>query len=104
MNDQRFTDDCKFTPYWWDQVTARTNTEERHSKPLPKTADVVVIGSGYTGLHAALQTARGGRSTLVIDAEDSGWGCSTRNGGQISISIKGNLETLTRRYGPERAA
>jgi len=37
-------------------------------------ADVVVVGSGYTGLHTALQTARGGRHTVVLDAEDAGWG------------------------------
>jgi glycine/D-amino acid oxidase-like deaminating enzyme len=69
--------------------------------PLPRTVDVLVVGAGYTGLHAALQIARGGRETLVVDAEQAGWGCSTRNGGQISTSIKPSLEVLTKRYGPE---
>ncbi len=71
--------------------------------PLPSRADVVIVGSGYTGLHAALQTARAGRHTLVIDAEDAGWGCSTRNGGQISTSVKPGLAALARRYGEPRA-
>lgn len=94
-----FTPDCKLAPYWWDHVP-------RPSLPqgaLPAKADVVVVGSGYTGLHAALQTARGGRHTVVIDAEAAGYGCSTRNGGQISISIKPDLAELSRRHGPERA-
>jgi glycine/D-amino acid oxidase-like deaminating enzyme len=70
---------------------------------LPATVDVAVIGAGYTGLHAALQTARGERSTLVLDAEEAGWGCSTRNGGQVSTSIKPSFELLAKRHGATRA-
>ena len=44
-----------------------------------------------------------GRSTLVVDAEDAGWGCSSRNGGQISTSIKPGFDVLARRHGEERA-
>lgn len=54
-------------------------------------------------MHAALETARGGRLTMVLDAQDPGWGCSTRNGGQISTSIKPSLEKLAARHGIERA-
>ncbi|MDF1750040.1 MAG: FAD-binding oxidoreductase [Alphaproteobacteria bacterium] len=70
---------------------------------LPNRVDVAVIGSGYTGLNAALETVRGGRSTLVLDAEQAGWGCSSRNGGQISTSIKPSIEKLARKFGIERA-
>ena len=69
----------------------------------PASADVLVIGSGYTGLSAAIPTARGGRHTVVLDAEAAGWGCSTRNGGQISTSIKLSFEQLSARHGSERA-
>ncbi len=69
----------------------------------PASADVLVIGSGYTGLSAAIQTAREGRHTVVLDAEAAGWGCSTRNGGQISTSIKPSFEQLSARHGSERA-
>ena len=72
------------------------------TEPLD-TVDVAIVGSGYTGLHAAISTVRGGRSTLVLDAEVPGWGCSTRNGGQISTSIKPSLKKLTASYGPDRA-
>lgn len=91
--------DVALTPYWW--VGAGAPPAEPVA--LPQAADVVVIGSGYTGLHAALQTARAGRSTVVVDAEALGWGCSSRNGGQISTSIKPGLATLERRYGRARA-
>ena len=70
---------------------------------LPKSVDVAVIGSGYTGLHAAIQVARGGRDTLVLDAEKAGWGCSTRNGGQISTSLKYAYRDLEKRYGKDIA-
>lgn len=64
---------------------------------------MLVIGSGYTGLHCALEAARGGRQTLVIDAEDAGFGCSTRNGGQISGEIKPSYDELRRRHGDDVA-
>jgi len=75
---------CKNTPYWLDGLEEPTAT--RHS--LPAKTDVLVIGSGYTSLHAALQTSREGSDTVVIDTHDPGHGCSTRNGGQISTSVK----------------
>lgn len=83
------------TPYWWDEVPRPQIADA----PPPRKADVVVIGSGYTGLSAALQLARGGRDTVVLDAAEVGWGCSTRNGGQVSTSIKPDAPALSRRHG-----
>ncbi|MFO1079367.1 MAG: FAD-binding oxidoreductase [Reyranellaceae bacterium] len=100
MTDALFAPDYKEDPYWWERVPRPALP----AGPLPARADVVVVGSGYTGLHAALQTARGGRDTLVLDAEAAGWGCSTRNGGQISTSIKPGYAALARKHGPEIAA
>jgi glycine/D-amino acid oxidase-like deaminating enzyme len=94
-----FTQDFHTAPYWWDHVPR----PDLPDTPLPQKVDVAIIGSGYTGLSAAMQTARGGRYTLVLDAEEAGFGCSTRNGGQISTSIKPGLDALSRRYGSERA-
>jgi glycine/D-amino acid oxidase-like deaminating enzyme len=99
MDDPLFTPDFKPEPYWWDRVPRPV----LEAADPPRIADVAVVGSGYTGLHAALQTARGGRHTVVLDAEAAGWGCSTRNGGQISTSIKPDFESLARRYGPDLA-
>ncbi len=93
------TDDFKAAPYWWD----RTPRPDLGAPDLPREVDVAVIGSGYTGLCAAIQMARGGRSVLVLDAEDAGWGCSSRNGGQISTSIKPDYDELARKHGAEAA-
>jgi len=95
-----FTSDFKDIPWWWE-CTPRPRLAVA---PLPASVEVAVVGSGYTGLSAALEIARGGRSVLVLDAEDAGWGCSTRNGGQISTSVKPGYDELARRYGGAAAA
>ena len=95
MNYPFSSKDFKTRPYWWDQTPAA----ETGDSTLPAKTDVLVIGSGYTGLHCALQTATAGRATIVIDAEAAGWGCSTRNGGQISGEIKPAYDELVQRYG-----
>ncbi len=87
-------------PYWTDGLSPASGLAEA----LPAKVDVLIVGSGYTGLNAAIETARGGRSTLVVDAGDLGHGCSTRNGGQVGTSIKPSLASLTQKYGAERAA
>ncbi|MFI5014099.1 MAG: NAD(P)/FAD-dependent oxidoreductase [Hyphomicrobiales bacterium] len=99
MTNVLFARGYKNAPYWWDDTP-------RPSLPRaapPKRADVVVVGSGYTGLSAALQLARAGRATLVLDAEEAGWGCSTRNGGQVSTSLKHGFDDLAPLHGEERA-
>ena len=87
------------TPLWLDGIVAPPSLPDT---PL-KTVDVAIVGSGYTGLNAALETSRGGLSTLVLDAESIGFGCSTRNGGQISTSVKPSFKKLSARYNPQTA-
>ena len=94
-----FSPDFKPAPYWWDASPREADDDAA----LPARVDVLVIGAGYAGLHAATQTARAGLETVVVDAEAAGFGCSSRNGGQISTSVKPSFSTLTQRYGEERA-
>ncbi len=51
-----------------------------------ETADVCVIGGGFTGMSCALQLALAGRKVVLLESELVAWGASGRNGGQF---IKG---------------
>jgi len=67
-----------FRPYWWEAAP-----RPQSAAVLPKDADVVIVGSGFTGLSAALTLLRNGRSVVVLERGVPGFGASTRNGGQI---------------------
>jgi len=84
------------TPYWW--ATAQ-DLPSYANRPLPERVDVIVIGSGYTGLSAARQLALSGASVAVLEKETIGWGASSRNGGQSLSGLKVGVETLIARYG-----
>ncbi|TDQ78819.1 glycine/D-amino acid oxidase-like deaminating enzyme [Dongia mobilis] len=99
MTDTVFATGYKNESFWWEDAPR----PDRRAGSLPAKVDVLVIGSGYTGLMAAWETAKGGRSTLVVDAEAAGFGCSSRNGGQVSTSIKPTLSELSGRMNEEIA-
>ena len=67
-----------------------------------ETADIVVIGAGYTGLSAALHLAERGKSVLVLDAHEPGWGASGRNNGQVVAALKHEPHEIEERFGKER--
>ncbi|MDI4235759.1 FAD-dependent oxidoreductase [Bradyrhizobium sp. Arg237L] len=46
-------------------------------------ADVVVIGSGFTGLSTALHLREAGVDVAIVEAMEPGWGASGRNNGQV---------------------
>ena len=83
-------------PYWWEGV----GPPAAQSRDLPAEADVVVVGGGYTGMGAALELGRRGRSVVVLEARQPGWGASSRNGGQVLPDVKHRTADLRRRYGP----
>jgi len=54
-----------------------------------QTADVCVIGAGFTGMSTALHLAERGYDVHVVEANKVGWGASGRNGGQLIGGIAG---------------
>nr|WP_224703156.1 FAD-binding oxidoreductase [Devosia sp. CJK-A8-3] len=66
-------------------------------------ADVCVVGAGYSGLSAALHLAEKGFKVVVVEGAEVGWGASGRNGGQVVNGLNASLETIERRYGPGTA-
>jgi len=70
-------------------------------RPLPESADVAVIGAGFTGLSAARILAKAGARVVVLDAESVGWGASCRNGGMVLSGLKLGIPALMKQYGRE---
>ena len=74
--------DAAYAPTYW---VATAGEPPPHDGPVTgdMDADVVIIGSGFTGLSTALFLARehGIRAT-VLEANQLAWGCTSRNGGQ----------------------
>src|SRR5512137_1496870 len=90
----------KDIPYWWDTAPALPNLVIRS---LPASADVVVIGSGYTGLSAARILALRSVDVVVLEKETFGWGASSRNGGQVLTGLKLGPSALIKKVGLARA-
>jgi glycine/D-amino acid oxidase-like deaminating enzyme len=72
------------------------------SRALPETADVAVIGAGFTGLSAARSLAQKGAKVIVLEGETIGWGASSRNGGMVLTGMKLGVNQLISMYGRER--
>ncbi len=78
-----FHHDYNQEPFWWE--AARPG--ERHAASLPASTDVLIVGSGYAGLSAALELWRGGGEDTVVVALAFGEGASCRYGGCVSAGI-----------------
>ncbi len=72
-------------------------------RPLPASADIVVIGGGYTGISAALRLAKHGARASVLEGRTIGWGASSRNGGQVLTGLKHSAPDLVSSLGIARA-
>src|SRR5439155_20259945 len=70
----------KTTPYWWEAAPP----EDASGQALPESADVAIVGSGYTGLCCALELADAGGKPVVLEAGPLGAGASTRSGAMVT--------------------
>jgi glycine/D-amino acid oxidase-like deaminating enzyme len=86
----------KHTPFWVEEHPRPENI----TTDLPAEADVLVVGSGLTGLSAALRLARGGRSVAVVDSAEIASGASSVNGGMVSPDIKAGIKVIFDQQGP----
>src|SRR6056297_3296582 len=66
-------------------------------------ADVAILGAGYTGLCAALHLAQRGYSVAVLEAHRAAFGASGRNGGQVGSGFNKGQRWLEAKVGHNRA-
>lgn len=87
---------------FWDESAALFEWPQQNGD---MTADLCVIGAGFTGVNAALTAARGGSDVVVLEAETPGWGASGRNGGFCCLGgAIHDKAKLKQRYGAEAEA
>jgi glycine/D-amino acid oxidase-like deaminating enzyme len=86
--------------YWLDQPEAPSRLD-----PLDgfTTADLAVVGAGFTGLWTALiaKEREPDRDVVVLDAVSAGWAASGRNGGFCSSSLTHGQANGIERFGDE---
>jgi glycine/D-amino acid oxidase-like deaminating enzyme len=95
-----FHRDFKPRPYWWEAHAPVPLPEIE----LPRSTRVAIVGAGYAGLNAALELAREGLDCVVLDANEPGFGGSTRNGGIVSGGVNVGKRYLARAMSETEAA
>ena len=83
MHPDIFHRDFTPTPYWWEAYTPAAG----ELIDVPRHARVAIVGGGYAGLAAALELAKHGIDAVVFEANEPGFGASTRNGGAVSGGV-----------------
>jgi glycine/D-amino acid oxidase-like deaminating enzyme len=71
------------TPYWWEAYMPVAGD----LADVPRSARVAIVGGGYAGLSTALELAKHGIDAVVFEANELGFGASTRNGGAVSGGV-----------------
>lgn len=82
---------------------AQTVREEIAAPPLAEqaTADLVVVGGGYTGCSAALRASELGLSVRLLEAEAIGHGGSGRNVGLVNAGLWTPPDKIAALLGPQ---
>jgi glycine/D-amino acid oxidase-like deaminating enzyme len=87
-------------PYWLDRPE---RPDARGRLAGPTSADLVIVGGGFTGLWAAVQAAEADphRSIILLEGARIAEGASGRNGGFCSASLTHGLGNGLDRYADE---
>ena len=84
-------------------VTTSNITNQKPTLTGSLSADVCVIGGGFTGLGCALRLAELGYNVKLLEQNRIGWGASGRNGGQLHSGQRRDQNWLEKRFGLVKA-
>ena len=86
----------RHVPFWFDGP----QPADEPALAAAATADLVVVGAGYTGLWTALlaKERQPGRDVVVLEARSAGWAASGRNGGFCAASLTHGLRNGLDRF------
>lgn len=90
----------KMMSYWLD--TAKPFSAGAQGGPQG-TADVAIVGAGFTGLSAALALAKKGAKVVVLEADRVAGAASGRNGGMCNNGFAQDYAGMVGKLGRERA-
>ena len=92
--------DPRGVSFWLDSLPD-DSLAGRPQLPGDITADVAIVGAGYTGLWTAyyLQQIDPSLRVVLVEAEFAGFGASGRNGGWLSALLPMSFETMAAEHG-----
>ena len=92
--------DARPACFWLDRPDAPEPAPPLHENT---TADLAVVGAGFTGLWTALLAKERDPSAdvVLLEGRTAGWAASGRNGGFCSASLTHGLANGLERFGPE---
>src|SRR4051794_39897348 len=95
--------DAEPSCYWYDDVD---EPESNSTLVGPESADLCVVGGGYTGLWTAIcaKERDPSRDVILLEADTVGWGASGRNGGFMESSLTHGIANGQERFPKELAA
>ena len=88
-------------PVWQDTLADEDRAGPRPPLGGDTSADVCIVGGGYTGLWTAYYLTRADPSldVVVLEAQTAGFGASGRNGGWCSALLPQGIDAMARRHG-----
>ena len=92
-------------PSYRDTYYTRTMEPPLEAVPLTECidADICIIGGGIAGVSCAYELTKGGKSVVLLEADQIAWGASGRNGGIVGPGFAADGAAIEKKLGLKTA-